>query len=248
MIPSVAVLIPWAGQCPHRTAALTHVQAWYQHNYPDWQICIGESAPGEAWCKAEAVREALRQTGADILIIADADCLAPKIGEAVAAVRAGSAWAMPHYTVHRLSASATRLVIEDGADPAELPRTTGYYSQMPYAGYAGGGIAVVSRETYASTPLDPRFIGWGQEDESWAIALKCLHGSPWRPRHGPLWHLWHPPQRRMTRSVGSHASRELYATYKRVVAERGMERNLATARAFIEQALTEGKKAWASVR
>lgn len=237
---SVAVLIPWAGQCAHRIAALSYVRTWYARNFPDWQVCIGESSSGAQWCKAGAVREALRQTAADTLVIADADCIAPKVGEAVEAVRSGSGWAMPHFTVHRLSEEGSRSVMHDEADPAHFPRTPRFYAQMPYGGYPGGGIVVVPRNTYASTPLDPRFIGWGQEDESWAMALKCLHGAPWRPRNAPLWHLWHPPQNRMSRSVGSPASQELRATYRRIADPRSMERNLATARNYIEQALMEG--------
>ena len=244
---SVAVLIPWAGQCPYRTAALEHVQAWYAENHPDWKICIGESSPGGQWVKAGAIREALRQTPAETLVIADADCLAPKVGDAVAAVQNGHSWAMPHHTVHRLSEEGSQAVIHESADPLSFPRTPRFYAQMPYAGYLGGGIAVVSRTAYASAPLDPRFIGWGQEDESWAMALKCLYGTPWRPRNAPLWHLWHPPQQRMSRAVGSPASRELRSNYRRIKDPRTMERNLATARAYIEQALTEGEKDCVSV-
>lgn len=238
----VAVLVPWAGKCPHRAAAFSYVRSWYQKNFPDWEICVGEASPGDQWCKAEAVRNALKQTSSDILIIADADCIAPKINEAVDAVRGTYGWAMPHYTVHRLSQEASRQVIENDADPATFPRSSRFYGQLPYAGYAGGGIVVMKRSAYASVPLDPRFIGWGQEDESWAIALRCLQGAPWRPRHGPMWHLWHPPQRRMSRSVGSPASRELRAAYKRVIKERAMERHLSVARAYIEEALEEGAK------
>lgn len=236
-MPTVAVLIPWAGECPHRAVALDYVRRWYAEHFPDWQICIGHADPGPRWCKADAVADAARQTPADILVIADADCYAPRVGEAIEAVRTNCAWAMPHYVVHRLSQSATKQVIENGADPADFPRTIRNYAQMPYTGYAGGGIVAIRRDVYADCPLDPRFIGWGQEDESWAIGLKALYGAPWRPQRGPLWHLWHPPQSRSSRAVGSATSQALRAAYRKAARTHTMDRQLAVAREHVASAL-----------
>lgn len=225
---SVAVLVPWAGACPHRRAAWHHVRNWYQKHHSDWQVTMGFSRPGPQWCKAEAVADALRDTSADILVIADADCIPPGIGAAVGQVREGAPWAMPHYKVHRLSEGATQLVL-DGIEPEELATNRKVYAQHPYIGYPGGGVTAIHRDVYESVPLDPRYRGWGQEDESWAMALQLLHGEPWRPESVPLWHLWHPPQQRLTRVTGSHASRELLGQYRRAVTPRGMTRLLEPA-------------------
>jgi hypothetical protein len=79
--------------------------------------------------------------------------------------------------------------------------------------------------------MDHRFVGWGQEDQAWAIALKCLFGNPWRSQNGPLWHMWHPPQDRMSREKGSPSSWNLYRLYCRVAADRvGMSNLLAEPR------------------
>lgn len=236
---SVSVVVPWAGACPYRLEAFSHVRAWYARNYPDWDISVGLGQEGPGWCKAEAVRNAFHRSSADILVIADADCIAPNVGDAVSAVRTGTcSWAMPHRTVHRLNQTASTLVIRDNTDPSSFPRTSLYYAQMPYTGYAGGGVVVLKRETYKNCPLDPRFTGWGQEDESWATALKCLSGTPWRPRHAPLWHLWHPPQQRSSRAVGSPASRTLRSTYRRLVHSRtAMEEHIEPARAYLSDTM-----------
>lgn len=234
---SVAVLFPWAGEDPHRTAAFTFVRAWYAEHHPDWRLCTGEAPAGDKWCKAEAVRNAARQSNAEIFVVADADCIAPQVGEAVNAVRSGYGWAMPHFIVHRLTEMATHLFTTGAADPETFPRTASYYTQMPYAGYPGGGIVVLPRQTYASAPLDPRFTGWGQEDECWAMALRTLHGPQWRPPNAPLWHLWHPPQNRMSRAVGSSASRDLHTLYRRSATKPLMEANLAQARVYAAEGL-----------
>lgn len=233
-MPSVAVLIPFAGTCPHRTAALNHVLSWYRRNLPtSSSLRIGYSSEGEKWCKAEAVGNTLHKLNSDILVIADADCIAPRLSDAIDAVTSGAPWAMPHHVVHRLSQNATRLVL-DGAEPSSLPRESAFYDQMPYAGYAGGGITVVTRDVYKNCPLDPRFLGWGQEDESWARALTILYGKPWRDHRSHLFHLWHPPQRRLNRSTGSETSRRLFQQYRFATTRAAMEEQLAEARHYIE--------------
>lgn len=216
--------------------------AWYKRNFPDFEILLGQGEEGPRWCKAEAVAHALRRTAAEVLIIADADCYAPRLHEAIEAVLNGThAWAMPHYTVHRLSEKGTARVLEEGVDPIGLARTKENYDQMPYTGYAGGGITVLGRETYASAPLDPRFVGWGQEDESWATALRALHGTPFRPRTGPLWHLWHPPQKRLSRAVGSTYSRDLRTMYRTAARTGTIAHHLRPAREHAAAALAEGQ-------
>ncbi|MFC7330831.1 hypothetical protein [Marinactinospora rubrisoli] len=148
-----------------------------------------------------------RATG-DLLVVADADCWSPGIPAAIDAVRDGAAWAMPHGPVHRLTEQATSQVLA-GAEPhPRMPLT-----QPPYPGWPGGGIVALPRRLYEEVPLDHRFVGWSGEDESWAHALTALGGPPWRGR-SPLWHLWHPPQPRMSRRWGSVAARELAERYR----------------------------------
>jgi hypothetical protein len=215
---SVVVLVPWSGRCPHREAAWEWVARWYTESHPAWKVVRGEiSGP---WSKATAVAEALKQTDADILVIADGDCVAPDVGKAVFHVETGTKrWAIPHLRVHRLSQEATDRVLA-GELPQDVVQTLDDYDQPPYRGMAGGGITVLRRETYLEAPMDHRFVGWGQEDQAWAIALKCLFGNPWRSQEGPLWHMWHPPQERMSREKGSLPSWDLYSSYRRVAANR----------------------------
>lgn len=207
---SVAVLVPWGGTCPHRRAARNHVSAWYARAFPDWELlrgtCVGE------WTKAEAVADAYRQAGnPDVLVVADADCLVPGLALAVKQVESGAPWAVPHLLVHRLSRAATRQVL-DGQNPATLSGVR-RYAQRPYRGYEGGGVTVVRREVYEQVPLDPRFRGWGQEDESWAHALRTVYSKPWRGS-SHLWHLWHPEPNRMNRRTGSKESKYLWQQYR----------------------------------
>jgi hypothetical protein len=200
-----AVLIPFAGTDPDRTAAYHHIaQRLTDAGIP----VVTGTAPAEPWCKADAVDDALTRTDAEILVIHDADVWSDGTLEAIAHVEAGAPWAVPHRLVRRLDANAT----------AQIHRGTTTYStelrldRKPYYGHAGGGITVLRRSTYESCPLDPRYTGWGQEDDAWALALTTLHGKPWRGT-AHLWHHWHAPQERRDSFVGSDASEALYARY-----------------------------------
>lgn len=169
-----------------------------------WPVRVGLG--GDPWVKADAVMPAVLSSAADILIVADADCWTDGLADAVAAVEDGAPWAIPHGAVLRLSRPGTDAFI----DGEEI--TADHLQQRPYKGVMGGGFVVARRQTLIDIPLDPRFTGWGQEDESWADALTTLAGSRWRGS-APLYHLYHPPQERMSRAIGSDASAALRSRY-----------------------------------
>jgi hypothetical protein len=206
---TVSVVIPWASYDPDRYRALDYVLRWWAERHPDYRVVIGEHWDDE-WCKALAVRDGLKKTTGDVVIVADADVICDGISAAVAALE-HHGWAIPHRKVRRLDQAATAQVYWDHVEPHDGMGLT----EPPYTGRRGGGITVLTRALYEAVPLDPRFRGWGQEDESWDLALTCLAGEPWRGE-ADLWHLWHPPQERMNRSYGSPQSKALHWRYQRV--------------------------------
>src|SRR5581483_2655576 len=157
----------------------SRVRARWAEMYPSWEIVEGHCAEGP-WCKAAAVMDGARQAHGHLVVVA------------------GAEWAIPHDQVHRLDRGATTDVVAGSWDPDHLKRV----EQRPYRGHAGGGILVMPASSLDRVPPDPRFVSWGQEDDSWALALTTLVGRPWRG-FSPLWHLWHPPQERLTRRVGN---------------------------------------------
>lgn len=191
------VAVPWAATCPEREAALGWVaRQWGSAGLQHGQLMLGLglTETGE-WCKALGVENAIRDQPGDILVVHDADVWCNGTVEAVQRVRDGAPWAVPHIKVRRLTPESTTDVLA-GREPNERmplvhqvePTIPGY----PHPGALGGGVVVLRRDVYEDCPLDLRFLGWGQEDESWGIALTCLHGPPVRLKHD-LWHLWHPP-------------------------------------------------------
>jgi hypothetical protein len=203
---TVSVLIPFTSHDPWRLRARDHIVGHYQAQGFD----VIQGACSAPWRKAVAVAAAAEHATGEILVVADADCFCAGVHRCLAAVEAGAPWAIPHKLVHRLDETATEAVYAGVAPGATTGRT-----QAPYSGFPGGGIVVLPRSTYLDVPLDPRFEGWGQEDEAWALALTALHGLPWRGPD-PLYHLHHPPPpNRRSRHIGSLAGHELLNRYLR---------------------------------
>lgn len=222
---SVAVLIPWRDtNCAHRTRALEYVTARYAEEYPDWQVAVGRHETGP-WVKAHAVADALSQTQAETLIVADADVWCEGLPGAVRSVQDGAPWAIPHRGINRLSERATGQWLA-GEHLSYLSSALDL-CERTYLGVEGGGIVVLRRDVYDACPLDPRFAGWGQEDDAWGFALRALYGPPVRLK-SPLIHFFHPPQERATRSFGSLEGRDLRKRYARARNDPGVMRALVS--------------------
>jgi hypothetical protein len=187
--------------------------------------------------KAAAVEDALSRATGDVLVLADADVWCPGVVAAVEAVESGAAWAVPHTLVHRLTKGATDVML--GREVFGGPLIEQRVEQRPYVGMVGGGCVVLRMDVYEACPLDPRFVGWGQEDAAWGVALTALYGPPWRSTE-PLFHLWHPPMDRVgltpemasgecapPRGTGTVAGRRLLAEYARAAGEGRMREFLA---------------------
>ena len=187
-MPSAEVIIPFRDG-PGRAYCLART---VESLKLPWRLA---PCPPGPWVKALAVMPAVEASCAEIVVVHDADVACGGLPAALRAVESGAPWAIPHLNVHRLNA--------DGGE-----------EQRPYRGIEGGGIVVARRPTLLEIPLDPRFAGWGQEDESWGVALNVLAGKPWRGK-APLYHFWHPPQQRLSRTRGSREGWNLRREYFR---------------------------------
>jgi hypothetical protein len=211
----VTVVIPWAGDDPARLAARAWTMRQYAVHHRGWRIATSPAAPvEEPWSKAVAVRRILDAVNPEgVLVIADADVFCQGIDVAVGAIRLQGEycrWGMPHSLVCRFNEPTTRKILA-GAEPW-TQMMDGNLDQGLYKGCEGGGITVLTRQLYEAVPMDERFTGFGQEDESWALALRTLAGVPCQGTQ-VLYHLHHEPQERLDRHWGSEASRELYEQY-----------------------------------
>lgn len=229
----ISLIVPFRSTCPNRLQAWGWLRRRWEQ-MPDVEIVEApDSEDANApWRKAIAVHAAVKRSRGDVLVISDADVWCAQTFEAAAIVAQKQApWAAPHRNVYRLSATTTAEVIDSGADPEELFGRLGRQglAEGPYSARLGGGIMVVSRETYMKCPLDPRFSGWGGEDESWGRALATLWDGHRIP--GRLWHLWHPPASRLNRAQGSADNSALAERYRDA-----MRRGTETVRILLNEA------------
>lgn len=221
---AVDVIIPWAGKCPHRVAALQWVRDRYRTF--GWTVIVAHYI-GDPWIKAAAVNPMVAASSAQVVVVADADCWSADVANAVDVVASGETdWAVPMHRIRRFNRDFTRRVLA-GADPAG--HTSVSLDEHPYHARDGGGIVVSTPTVLVDVPLDHRFEGWGGEDVSWGTALRCLHGRPWRGA-ADLWHLWHPPQPRSDRVVLSQANDRLARRYEQT------RNNPTVMRALIDEA------------
>jgi hypothetical protein len=184
------------------------VTARYRDAFPDVDIILGDCNPDLPFNRSEAILDGASKTTADTLILADGDCWSDGTHEAVAAVENGAPWAVPHLMLCRLSAEATERVLA-----GENPEDQDDFAERPYKGHEAGTLLVMNRATLEDIPPPVGMVGWGQDDDAWALALRCLIGPPVRGRQ-PCWHLHHPPQPRRSRGIGNDANLALYRRYK----------------------------------
>lgn len=209
-VNGAAVLVPYGGDEPHRARNW----AWVRDRYEaaGFEVVVG-TTDVPLFSRTRALLDARARTTADVLVVADADVWCEEVGGLVAAVgRTG--WAIPGY-LHRLSAESTERVLA-GEDWRHLPLSgDNRQDRRPYRVHPGGTLLAIRSTAFDLAPPDPRFVGWGQEDEALSDALHCLVGPPIRV-DVPVVHLWHPPEPRRNRVVGNGANRALAARYRRV--------------------------------
>lgn len=204
---TIAVIVPLSTELDaHRARAWQWIRCRYESEHPDWEIVPGYC--DGAWCKAEAVADALTRTDADVFCIADADCWVDLPDACLVGGQLDVLF--PHWQVIRLNEQATARVYSAGLPDAPSPSDL---TQAAYVGKVGGGVVVVTRDLYERAPFDPRFLGWGREDEAFGRALLTLKRSH---RHGDatLYHLFHEPQERQNRTQGSDANEQLWHRYR----------------------------------
>lgn len=225
---TVSVVIPYRPGCPWRERAFD----WTQQRWADWADVEVVWAPGPdgEFSRTGAIRDAVAACTGDVLIVADADVWVD--GDAVDDAIGGalaSGWAVPHRLIHRLSPESTEQVLA-GANWRDLPLSTDNpQDSKPYVGHEAGTFLVITRAAFEAAPPDPRFVGWGQEDDAWASALRTIVGRPWRGE-ADLVHLWHPAEPRQSRRVGNDDNVALWRRYR---AARGNRAAMAT---LIEEA------------
>ena len=213
----VAVVVPWRDQGdPDRQAAWEWLRRRWQTSHPDWLLV--EADCDGPWNKPRALNDTIAEVDCRVLVVADADCIVDshRLGWAAHDAQVVP-WIVPHGPVLRMDQKSSVQLYGQPAD-VDLPDDPGLI-RNPYKGFAGGGLFVIGRAQWDRVGgFDPKFTGWGAEDEAFAVAADTLVGPHIR-YDGPLWHLYHHPGLR-----GKHPkwkqNRQRLETYRTVADDR----------------------------
>lgn len=188
----VSFVVPFRAENEYRLESFGHVLCGLQYAWPAARAEIWVSDnPGE-FNRSAARNQGAMATAGEVLVFVDADSEVPydQMQRAVSRVGGFGGWAFPYDSYCSLTQTGSRKkMTRETLDPTDYA----YVFPSPETPEPSvGGCVVVSREAFDIVGgYDERFIGWGEEDRAFAIALSTLVG-PAFVEPGPLYHLWHP--------------------------------------------------------
>lgn len=214
---TVSVLVPWKSADPQRRRIWAYLKMLYTEVEIDLEehleIVEGTYEGEGPWIKANAWADALARSTGDVVVFMDADCWIPRLVEAIRLLPDAN-WVQADNMILRFTEGATATIL-NGRSIMEAAAQTSPFEDTPRFANAGVGT-ILRRGDAEAIPLDPRFVGWGWEDNAWADALTTLLGEPTRLPDSVLFHLWHEPQPDKDRTPrGSNPNWQLRRRYAR---------------------------------
>lgn len=190
-LSDVTVAIPFRDQ-GDRTPQLEWLRARYEALLPEVELIVEPDDGEDPFSKTIAVNNCLKKATRPIIAVIDADVWVEReaIETAAKLIRNGdTAWVRPADRVLRLTGHTTRKLIQ--TNPAAPTPTFSEEDCEAITGTVGLAF-IVSAEAFRDIAgMDPRFRGWGWEDNAFNWAMRCLHGQEIL-FNATLIHLWHP--------------------------------------------------------
>lgn len=188
MFSNVSVLFPFGPDNGPRSEAFEWVLKFYDRMFPEVEICIVEINE-QPFPKARAINQAAEKATRDIFLIADTDLFFdPDLLNVAVKELESHAWVLPFARRLYLDKESSKKVIS--SDPQWPIQVEIKVHQAPQVGW--GLLNVVPRKFFeAVNGFDERFVGWGGEDDTFAVSLNTLCG-PGKRLNGSAYHLWHP--------------------------------------------------------
>jgi hypothetical protein len=188
----ISFLIPYRAENAYRSTSLDYVRGQLLQGWEPGEIeVLIEDSPTENFNRSAARNAAAKKAQGDVLVFVDADSCVPLRQMKIAfdlLGKVGAQWVLPYDRYYSLTEGGTKAHML-GDTPAEYEHC--FPSVETPEPAVGGGI-VVSRVAFEVVHgYDERFIGWGEEDRAFYMALETL-APHWTRIQGPLYHLWHP--------------------------------------------------------
>lgn len=203
----ISLIVPFGCSDPEdqRQKNWKWLQAYWKAQLPGAEIIIGEDRDGKPFSKSVAVNDAASRAHGDIYVIVDADGYISAEAVLYCATQIRQArnhghklWFVPYRNFFRLTAEASqRVLLSSPKKPYQFssppPEDCVQRSAASQFGHRYGAmIQVMPKEAFWEVGgWDPRFRGWGGEDNSAMRAVDTLY---WPHKTLPIQvlHLWHP--------------------------------------------------------
>lgn len=194
---SVSIVMPWRPQ-PSRLDAFNHCTAFWSDLLPGAELVLADST-AEVFNLSEARNIGASQATGDVLLIVDADSLAPA-GTVLRAIETAAIDGRMQYCFDGFTY----------LDEEQSRRVyAGHEPEISYRGPHESSVMAIRRDSYwRAGGSDERFTTWGGEDNALRAACDTiLGGSNWHPGTG--FTLWHESHRATT-----NENLELVARYR----------------------------------
>jgi len=182
---SVAVLVPRRADGGHRDRLWDYCRAWWESEYPGWEIVEGGDI-GDPFSRSASINDAARRTSADVLVIADSDVIPPEVGAGVKVAAETGRAVLPFGQRVELNQRATGMVLDGFNGRWDVRQNVAH----TWADHVSSCVVVPRALFDRVGGFDERFVGWSPEDRQFHHACRTLGGGVVR-LPGIVFHLWH---------------------------------------------------------
>lgn len=190
-LDELSVVIPWRAGDDRREQIFKWIWDRWNTLCPEAEIIQADSG-SQPFHRGESRNQGAHESSRPILCFADADTTfnREQIERAVALIDEGAPWVLPYgrNEYYNLTEADSDTLLSSPVDVSvEAP------ADWEFRVESWAGVLLVPRDHFDVVHgYDPRFCGWGGEDNAFRLALDVMVGGHTRLAFDHVCHIWHP--------------------------------------------------------